>query len=159
MNNLEVYKNLKASIIQEHRRTTSSIPKRGRWCGESSLMRYQKANHQSNKPQPTPLFKSDTSHVVYFDQRLSAAHPKCWSKLSFSAFFVLKCKKMQKSSKFWLKLSKKNRCFELAPKPWSSVLYWSNDFIWSINDLLNCCKMCLLGSVSLYFMIRYKLTC
>ena len=26
--------------------------------------------------------------VVYFDQRLGAAHPKCWSKQSFSAFFV-----------------------------------------------------------------------
>ena len=28
--------------------------------------------------------------VVYFDQRLDAAHPKCWSKKSISAFFLLK---------------------------------------------------------------------
>ena len=33
---------------------------------------------------------TDELCVVYFDQRLGAEHPKCWSKSSFSAFFVQK---------------------------------------------------------------------
>ena len=31
--------------------------------------------------------------VVYFDQLLGAAHPKCWSKSSFAALFVEKAEK------------------------------------------------------------------
>ena len=31
--------------------------------------------------------------VVYFDQRLGAAHPKCWFKFSFQYFFALKAEK------------------------------------------------------------------
>ena len=40
---------------------------------------------------------------VYFDQRLGAAHPKRWSKSSFSAFYVLKSWKMQiySCSSYW----------------------------------------------------------
>ena len=29
------------------------------------------------------------AYVVYFDQRLVAAHTKCWFKYAFSMFFVL----------------------------------------------------------------------
>ena len=36
-----------------------------------------------------------TSSVVYFDQRLGAAHSKRWSKKSFSAFLVLIALKKQ----------------------------------------------------------------
>ena len=42
------------------------------------------------------IIKSDfklTKTVVYFDQRLGAAHPKGWSKESFSAFFVVSDRK------------------------------------------------------------------
>ena len=46
-------------------------------------------------------------YVVYFKQRLGAAHPKCWLKQSFSAFFFAKKLKMQKSSKFGVKFCKK----------------------------------------------------
>ena len=39
---------------------------------------------------PKPGLMSHSCSVVYFDQHLGAAHPKHWSKWSFSAFFVLK---------------------------------------------------------------------
>ena len=44
--------------------------------------------------------KERVATVVYSDQRLGAAHYKCWSKSSFSAFFVLKSWKNKKNKKF-----------------------------------------------------------
>ena len=54
--------------------------------------------------------------VVYFDQRLCAAHPKRWSKQSFSAFFL------QKSKKIVANFCKKH-FFKFAPERWSTVLF------------------------------------
>ena len=48
-----------------------------------------------------PLGESSNIHVVYFDQRLGAAHSKRWSKSSFSAFWLQKTlKKQEFCSKF-----------------------------------------------------------
>ena len=62
--------------------------------------------------------------VVYFDQRLAAAHLKRWSKYAFlNIFNGKKLKKGGKSKKFLAKLSKKMFfLFKFAPKRWSSVL-------------------------------------
>ena len=44
--------------------------------------------------------------VVYFDQLLSAAHSKYWSKYVFSMFFMQKSENGEKSKKIEAKLSK-----------------------------------------------------
>ena len=54
-----------------------------------------------------PVCYTEYIDVVYFDQRLGAAHAKPLLKSSFSAFFVLKSWKKAKSKEFDAKLSKK----------------------------------------------------
>ena len=55
--------------------------------------------------------------VVYLDQRLDAAHPKWWTKSSFSAFFcAIKLKKLKKVTILVKNLAKD---FKFAPKRWS----------------------------------------
>ena len=45
--------------------------------------------------------------VVYFDQRLGAAHPEHWSKYVFlTSFLMAKSKKRKKSKKFAAKFGK-----------------------------------------------------
>ena len=51
-----------------------------------------------------PFFIHKHLLVVYFDQRLGDAHPKRWSKKSFSAFFVLKS---FKNATIWCKIKQK----------------------------------------------------
>ena len=42
--------------------------------------------------------------VVYFDQRLGAAHSKGWQKYAFSMFFCLEAEKNAKKEKFAAKI-------------------------------------------------------
>ena len=45
-----------------------------------------------------------TTHVVYFDQCLGAAHPKRWLKYAFFTVFMAKSlKKQEMCSKIWQK--------------------------------------------------------
>ena len=62
-----------------------------------------------------------SSYVFFFDQCLNAAHPKCWQKSSFSAFFCPK--KMRKKGTNLLQNLAKKRFFKFAPKRWSNVLF------------------------------------
>ena len=59
--------------------------------------------------------------VVYFDQRLGAAHPKHWQKQSNQHFRAKKLKNAKKQQ-IWSKILQKNSFFDLAPKHWQSVL-------------------------------------
>ena len=61
--------------------------------------------------------------VVFFDQRLGAAHPKRCRSSHFQHFCAKKLKKCLKSFQFAAKISKKNVFFEFAKKPWSTVLF------------------------------------
>ena len=65
------------------------------------------------------------SLVVYFNQRLGAAHPKRGLKQSFSGYFVLKSWKKLKRNKFGAKLSKK--CFFLSLHQYAGRLFYSQD--------------------------------
>ena len=56
------------------------------------------------------LLSNIYSVVVYFDQRLAAAHAKRWLKKSFSAFFMAKSFKKVRNLQ---QNSLKNRFFEI----------------------------------------------
>ena len=62
--------------------------------------------------------------VVYFDQRLGAAHSKRWLKKSFSVFFM---QKSLKRKKFSTNFCKKTGFCNFAPKRWSTVLFPKNE--------------------------------
>ena len=64
--------------------------------------------------------------VVFFDQCLSSAHYKCWSKYDFPHFWVTNWKR-GKSWKRRQNLAKKPICTKFALKRWSRVLFPEKD--------------------------------
>ena len=77
--------------------------------------------------------------VVYFDQGLGGGHPKRWSISHFQRFFVLKSWKKCKKLQIWNKIEQKQGFFELAPKPWSTVLFPSKG-AFSLKKHIFTCK-------------------
>ena len=75
-------------------------------CLRSNLMLSQK-NGQWQLVVRTPF-------VVFFDQRLGAAHSKCRLKYAFSCFGG----KIRKKQENWGKIEQKNVVFEFAPRRW-----------------------------------------
>ena len=63
--------------------------------------------------------------VVYFDQRLGAAHFKRWSKYAILTFFSLKAEK-RKIERNLQQNSAKNRFSKFALKRWSSDATYTN---------------------------------
>ena len=60
--------------------------------------------------------------VVYFDQRLAAAHSKCWSKYNFHLFCTRKLKKRKIVAKFSKKVF-----FEIEPECLPKVFLWEKN--------------------------------
>ena len=59
--------------------------------------------------------------VVYFDQRLDAAHPQHWLKYALQCISCQKAEKRKKKQENRGKIKLKNVFFELAHKQWLRV--------------------------------------